>query len=153
MKTDDKDNKGSSKLWGGRFSEATDAFVQRFTASVEFDQRLYNHDIDGSIAHAKMLHRVAILSTGELVLITDGLEAIRLEIQNGNFTWSNSTATTGNFTLNVENTASFIFTVNGTTWHPVIPDKNWMPYPYSEYEPKWHKKFARYKLQIEKMWD
>lgn len=88
MTADKKEHKDSSKLWGGRFSEATDAFVERFTASVEFDQRLYNHDIDGSIAHAKMLHRVEILSAEELQLIVDGLEAIRLEIQNGDFQWS-----------------------------------------------------------------
>ena len=43
------------KPWGGRFSEATDAFVERFTASVTFDKRLYHHDINGSIAHATML--------------------------------------------------------------------------------------------------
>lgn len=41
-----------NKLWGGRFSEATDAFVEAFTASVSFDQRLYYHDIQGSLAHA-----------------------------------------------------------------------------------------------------
>ncbi len=48
-------NKSSEKPWGGRFSEPTDAFVERFTASVDFDRRLYHHDIRGSIAHATML--------------------------------------------------------------------------------------------------
>ncbi|MEG0488750.1 MAG: argininosuccinate lyase, partial [Acinetobacter sp.] len=42
----------TSGMWGGRFSEATDAFVAEFTASVQFDQRFYKQDIAGSIAHA-----------------------------------------------------------------------------------------------------
>ena len=50
----------TSKLWGGRFSEATDAFVQRFTASVQFDQRMAIEDIAGSLAHADMLCRVGV---------------------------------------------------------------------------------------------
>ena len=49
------DKQDTSKLWGGRFSEATDSFVQRFTASVEFDQRMAEQDIAGSLAHADML--------------------------------------------------------------------------------------------------
>ncbi|MFT5719373.1 MAG: argininosuccinate lyase, partial [Oleiphilaceae bacterium] len=48
-------NTGTEKPWGGRFTEPTDAFVEQFTASVDFDQRLYYHDILGSIAHATML--------------------------------------------------------------------------------------------------
>ena len=76
------------KLWGGRFTEATDAFVERFTASVEFDRRLYNHDINGSIAHARMLHKVGILSSLELQQILDGLESIRTDIQDNKFEWS-----------------------------------------------------------------
>jgi argininosuccinate lyase len=83
----DKDN-SSAKLWGGRFSEATDAFVERFTASVQFDQRMANHDIDGSIAHAKMLARVGVLSEDESQQIIAGLEAIREEIRAGKFEWS-----------------------------------------------------------------
>ncbi len=72
----------------------------------------------------------------------------------GNFTWTNSTASTGNFTLSAAtNLTNFTFAVNGTSYHPVIPDKNWMPYPYFEYEPKWHIKYASYKNQMEHMWD
>ena len=78
----------SSKLWGGRFSEATDAFVERFTASVDFDQRLYQQDIDGSIAHATMLASTGVLSQHESEQIIDGLNAIRDDIANGHFTWS-----------------------------------------------------------------
>lgn len=82
------ENKDAAKPWGGRFSEATDAFVERFTASVSFDQRLYHHDIDGSIAHAKMLQKVGILTAEELQLICDGLETIRQDISAGRFEWS-----------------------------------------------------------------
>ncbi len=76
------------KPWGGRFSEATDAFVERFTASVTFDQRLYHHDINGSIAHATMLGKVGILSAQEVDAIVGGLEAIREDIVAGRFQWS-----------------------------------------------------------------
>ncbi len=81
-------NKDQSKLWGGRFTEATDAFVERFTASVDFDRRLYQQDIDGSLAHAKMLAKADILSAQELQQIQAGLEAIRQEILDGKFEWS-----------------------------------------------------------------
>lgn len=75
-------------LWGGRFSESTDEFVQRFTASVEFDQRLYQQDIRGSLAHAQMLESIGVLSADEYASITSGLEAIREEIAAGEFKWS-----------------------------------------------------------------
>ena len=76
------------KPWGGRFSEPTDAFVERFTASVDFDKRLYHHDINGSIAHAKMLNKVNLLTGEEVTMICDGLESIRTDINRGAFTWS-----------------------------------------------------------------
>lgn len=76
------------KPWGGRFSEPTDAFVERFTASVAFDQRLYHHDINGSLAHAQMLHKAGILSEEETSQIVQGLEGIRADIAAGNFEWS-----------------------------------------------------------------
>ena len=76
------------KPWGGRFSEPTDAFVERFTASVTFDQRLYHHDINGSIAHATMLTSVGVLTEEEKTAIIDGLEAIRSDIVEGKFDWS-----------------------------------------------------------------
>ena len=50
------------KLWGGRFSEATDKFIERFTASVGFYARLYKQDIAGSIAHATMLAEAGVLT-------------------------------------------------------------------------------------------
>ena len=81
------DNK-PSKPWAGRFSGSPDAFVESFTASVTFDQRLYHHDIDGSVAHAKMLLKANILSAGECKQIVNGLESIRQEIAAGKFQWS-----------------------------------------------------------------
>ena len=81
-------NKNQNKLWGGRFTEATDAFVQRFTASVDFDHRLFQQDIDGSVAHARMLAKVGILTADEVLLILDGLESIRQDIVDDKFEWS-----------------------------------------------------------------
>lgn len=78
----------TNQAWGGRFTESTDAFVAEFTASVEFDQRLYRQDIDGSIAHARMLNKVGVLTEQDCTTIVDGLEAIRGEIERGEFNWS-----------------------------------------------------------------
>ena len=77
----------TNQSWGGRFSEPVDAFVARFTASVDFDKRLYKHDIQGSIAHATMLAKVGVLSEAERDSIIEGLEAIRAEIEAGQFDW------------------------------------------------------------------
>ncbi|MGV6827681.1 MAG: argininosuccinate lyase [bacterium] len=76
------------KLWSGRFNEPTDAFVEAFTASVEFDQRLYRYDIQGSIAHATMLAKQGILTDEDKDLIVSGLEAVRDQIDRGKFDWS-----------------------------------------------------------------
>lgn len=81
-------NSGTEKPWGGRFNEPTDAFVEQFTASVDFDQRLYYHDIQGSIAHATMLAKVGVLTDAEKEQIIEGLTAIRAEIEAGEFQWS-----------------------------------------------------------------
>ena len=78
----------TSTLWGGRFNEATDAFVQRFTASVNFDKRLYKHDIAGSVAHATMLEAAGVLSADEKQAIIQGLTDIQGEIERGEFQWS-----------------------------------------------------------------
>ena len=77
-----------AKLSSARFSESTDAFVEAFTASIQFDQRMYQQDIQGSIAHAKMLNRVGILTDEELQAIIDGLTQIQQEIEAGKFQWS-----------------------------------------------------------------
>jgi argininosuccinate lyase len=76
------------KPWAGRFTEATDAFVEAFTASVGFDQRLARHDIEGSIAHATMLARIGVLSDQDCKAIVTGLENIASEIERGDFFWS-----------------------------------------------------------------
>jgi argininosuccinate lyase len=78
----------STKLWGGRFTESTDAFVEAFTASIDFDQRLYRYDIAGSIAHASMLAHVGIISAEECSAIIAGLEGIQADIERGDFAWS-----------------------------------------------------------------
>lgn len=80
--------KDTNQAWGGRFTEATDAFVARFTASVNFDQRLARHDIQGSIAHATMLSKVKVLTDEELQAIQTGLREILTEIEDGTFEWS-----------------------------------------------------------------
>src|SRR5581483_1810014 len=75
------------KLWGGRFGEATDALVASFTASVDFDRRLYQYDILGSIAHVRMLAHVGVLTPAERDQIVQGLERIEAEIDAGRFDW------------------------------------------------------------------
>jgi argininosuccinate lyase len=78
----------TEKPWNGRFTEPTDAFVEAFTASVMFDQRLYRHDIAGSIAHAQMLEHVGVLTAQERDAIVQGLTEIEAEIMAGDFPWS-----------------------------------------------------------------
>lgn len=77
-----------NQLWGGRFSESTDAFVQAFTASVGFDRRMYRQDIRGSQAHATMLAEAGVLTGEERDAIIQGLDEIRAEIEAGEFEWS-----------------------------------------------------------------
>ncbi len=82
------DKPSNDKPWGGRFAGSTDAFVEEFTASVNFDRRLYAHDIAGSIAHATMLAASGILQNEERDQIVAGLNAIKLDCDNGRFEWS-----------------------------------------------------------------
>ena len=86
--TDQSQHTHLNQSWGGRFNEPVDAFVARFTASVNFDRRLFRHDIQGSIAHASMLCEVGVLTDIELEAIIGGLEAIASEIESGEFAWS-----------------------------------------------------------------
>ena len=74
-----------AKPWGGRFSDATDPRVERFTASIAFDRALARHDIRGSVAHARMLGAVGILDPGDVAALVAGLEAIAGEIADGSF--------------------------------------------------------------------
>ncbi|CAI8385733.1 argininosuccinate lyase [Porticoccaceae bacterium] len=85
---DTAENKPTNQAWGGRFNEPVDDFVARFTASVNFDQRLAQQDIQGSIAHAKMLKQAGVLNGEELESICNGLQEIKADIENGNFAWS-----------------------------------------------------------------
>jgi argininosuccinate lyase len=78
----------SDKLWAGRFTQPTDAFVEEFTASISFDQRMYHYDILGSITHARMLARQGIIPAAEADTIVQGLEEIRTEIEAGEFEFS-----------------------------------------------------------------
>ena len=77
--------KRDEKLWGGRFSEPTDREVEAFTTSLHFDRRLYRCDIEGSIAHARMLAKQGIITKREATAIRAGLEAIQSEIEAGTF--------------------------------------------------------------------
>jgi len=75
-------------LWSARFTEPVDERVKRFTASVSFDRRLAKYDIQGSLAHARMLAAQRILSRRDLAAITRGLTRISKEIEGGRFRWS-----------------------------------------------------------------
>ncbi len=79
------DHKKSDKLWGGRFSEATAASVEAYSASIQYDGRLYHHDIMGSKAHARMLARQGLITDAECAAILEGLTAIEAEIDRGEF--------------------------------------------------------------------
>lgn len=72
-----------ASLWGGRFEKDMDDLVKEFNASIGFDQRMYNEDIDGSIAHVRMLAKQGIISEDEGQAIIDGLEIIRERIKSG----------------------------------------------------------------------
>ena len=78
----------SSKLWGGRFTQPTDKFVEEFTASIEFDQRLYRYDIQGSKAYAEMLGRQGIITVEEADQIIAGLNGILQDIEADQFEFS-----------------------------------------------------------------
>jgi argininosuccinate lyase len=76
------------KLWGGRFTQPTDKFVEEFTASIQFDKRLYHQDIRGSIAHARMLGKQGIIPAADVDEIVHGLQEILHQIEAGQFDFS-----------------------------------------------------------------
>ena len=76
------------KLWGGRFKQSTDALMETFSASISFDKRLYDCDIEGSIAHCKMLARCKIITSAESKIIIKGLQQILRECDEGRFEFS-----------------------------------------------------------------
>ncbi|MCZ7562072.1 MAG: argininosuccinate lyase [Burkholderiaceae bacterium] len=77
-----------SEAWSARFSEPVSELVKRYTASVSFDLRLALADIEGSLAHAAMLHAVGLLGDADHAAIVRGMATIRGEIERGEFTWS-----------------------------------------------------------------
>jgi len=79
--------KAAAVPWSGRFNEPVTELVKRYTASIGFDRRLAEFDIEGSLAHARMLHAVEILSAEDLAAIEKGLAQIREEIRAGRFEW------------------------------------------------------------------
>ena len=80
----------SDKLWNGRFSEKTDRMVEDFTSSIDIDKRLYSYDIEGSIAHCRMLAKTSIISEKDALALTKGLELIKQEIERGEFQFDKS---------------------------------------------------------------
>ena len=72
-----------AQLWGGRFTKETDKLVYNFNASISFDKRFYRQDIRGSIAHVAMLAKQGILTEEEKEKITDGLNGILRDVENG----------------------------------------------------------------------
>jgi argininosuccinate lyase len=77
----------TEKPWAGRFSEATDNFVETFTESVSFDKRLAQYDITASLAHVEMLAHVEVLTAEECLSISEGLQLIRSDIEAGSMSW------------------------------------------------------------------
>ncbi|MDF1876975.1 argininosuccinate lyase [Sulfurimonas sp. SAG-AH-194-L11] len=76
------------KMWSGRFSASASSLLDKFNASIMYDRKLYKEDIEGSLAHAAMLAKQGILTTEELILITDGLNQVRREIEADEFEWN-----------------------------------------------------------------
>ncbi len=75
------------KMWSGRFGQSASSLLDDFNASIMFDRRLYKEDIEGSMAHARMLQEQGILTEDECSAITTGLKQVLAEIENGTFEW------------------------------------------------------------------
>jgi len=84
----DTHNSPTQYTWAGRFTEPMSELVKRYTASVNFDQRMWRQDIRGSLAHAKMLARQGIIAAADLADIERGMAQVVAEIEAGNFVWS-----------------------------------------------------------------
>ncbi|MBL1244429.1 MAG: argininosuccinate lyase [Sulfurimonas sp.] len=76
------------KMWSGRFSASASSLLDEFNASIMYDRKLYREDIEGSLAHAAMLAKQGILTAEELILIVDGLNQVKAEIEAGEFEWN-----------------------------------------------------------------
>ena len=88
MKKNSSEKQNNSKIWGGRFSTSPNELMEEFNSSIQFDKRLYNQDIEGSIVHAEMLCKQKIISATDFKLIKSGLKKIKTEISNNNFNFS-----------------------------------------------------------------
>jgi argininosuccinate lyase len=80
----------TTKQWGGRFTQKTHLQVEAFTSSIQFDKKLYEYDIQGSIAHCKMLAKQSIISQEEASVLIEGLGRIKRQIEHGNFDFDDS---------------------------------------------------------------
>lgn len=80
----------SDKPWAGRFNEGTDTSVEAFTSSIEVDKRLYPYDIEGSIAHSRMLAKVGVISNEEADALVEGLGRIKRDLDYGKFEFTDS---------------------------------------------------------------
>ena len=81
-------NKGSEKLWGGRFSQSTDELMEKFNASIDVDRRLYESDIEGSIAHVKMMAKESIITKSEADTLIKVLGKVKKQIENNEIKFS-----------------------------------------------------------------
>jgi argininosuccinate lyase len=88
MKKDSSEERNNSKIWGGRFSSSSNKSMEEFNSSIQFDKKLYKQDIEASIVHAEMLYKQKIISEKDFKLIKTGLNKIKTEISNNNFTFS-----------------------------------------------------------------
>ena len=88
MKKDSSEEQNNSKIWGGRFSSSSNKLMEEFNSSIQFDKKLYKQDIEASIVHAEMLCKKKIISEKDFKLIKTGLNKIKTEISNNNFTFS-----------------------------------------------------------------
>jgi argininosuccinate lyase len=77
-----------NRMWGGRFSEGPDSIMAEINASIDFDQKLYRQDIQGSKAHARMLSHQGIIGADDAEKIVAGLDTILREIEAGKFEFS-----------------------------------------------------------------
>ncbi|MAC88586.1 argininosuccinate lyase [Maricaulis sp.] len=86
--SNDAGQKASSAMWGGRFSAGPSAVMEAINASIDIDQRMADQDIDGSLAHSRMLAATGVISSADAAAIQRGLEQVRSEIHAGDFPWS-----------------------------------------------------------------
>ena len=90
MSTKKENGPAPQKPWEGRFSQKTDRSVEAFTSSIDFDRRLYAHDIEGSIAHCRTLEKANVITGDEASEMVEGLGRIKREIERGVFAFDDN---------------------------------------------------------------